>query len=69
MVFRGGDKDAAFFHQVTLLDSKRGCSALYLLILSVVNCLKTKIKYDCLTDWHEVFIEDIVGEAFAERKT
>jgi hypothetical protein len=27
MVFRGGDKDATFFHQVTLLDSKRGCSA------------------------------------------
>jgi hypothetical protein len=42
---------------------------LYLLIFLEVNYLKTKIKYGYPTDWHEVFIEDIVGEEFAERKT
>ena len=42
---------------------------LYLMIFSRVNYLKTKIKYGYLTDWHEVFIEDIVGEEFAKRKT
>ena len=41
----------------------------FLLICLGVNYLKTEIKYDYLTDWHEVFIEDIMGEVFAERKT
>ena len=41
----------------------------FLLIFLGVNYLKAKIKYGYLTDWNEVFIEDIVGEVFAERKT
>ena len=31
---RGGDNDAAFFHQLTLLDSKQGCSSIRPLLLS-----------------------------------
>jgi hypothetical protein len=31
------------------------------LICLGVNYLKTEIKYDYLTDWREVFIEDIMG--------
>ncbi len=41
----------------------------FLLILLGDNYLKTKIKYGFITDWHEVFIEDVVGEVFVERKT
>jgi len=69
MDFRGGDDDAVFFHQLTLLDSKQGFSSLRPLLLSGVNYSKTQIKYCYVTNWHEVFIEDILGEVFEKRKT
>lgn len=69
MDFRGGDEDAVFFHELTLLDSKQDFSSLRPLLLSEVNYLKTRTKYGYGTTWHEVFIEDILGEVFEKRKT
>ncbi len=69
MDFRGGDDDAVFFHQLTLLDSKQGFSSLRPLLLSEVNHSKKQIKYPYVTNWHEVFIEDILGEVFEKWKT
>jgi hypothetical protein len=54
MDFRGGDDDAVFFHQLTLLDSKQGFSSLRPSLLSEVNYLKTQIKCSYVTNWHEL---------------
>jgi len=69
MDFRGGGDDAVFFHQLTLLDSKQGFFPIRPLLLSEVNYLKTRIKCGYVTNWHEVFIKDILGEVFEKQKT